>query len=185
MTRRSLEPVLTAEAPYQLVMVGALVELLLLGALLPRIPGVAPVCFEILAGVRLTLLFALAGLLAAQPEPPRVLAGCSALALWGALLLPPELWAFALEARAGFPLSALTSILFAVGFYAALRVHRALGWGYALVFVTAVAMQGWRLEPIGGPLLAPIALAVVFVVVAARREPRALEVDAVERNLNT
>jgi hypothetical protein len=165
-----VEPHLTAEAPYQLVMIGAFVELLLLGALVPRAAGVAPLCFEIIAGLRLALLLALAVMLGARPEPPTVSGALGALLLWGALLAPPELWAFALEARSGLPVTALSSVALAGGLYAALRLHRTAGWTFLALVVGALTLQGWSLEPLRAGLSAVIALAVALLVWVAWRE---------------
>ncbi len=161
---------LTAEPPYQVVMIVAMLELLLLAALAPRSGSAAPLSFEAVAGLRLVALLVLGtmlgvgvgqrrSLLETGPEPvdPRPLRsklqGALALALWGTILVPPELWAFALEARAGFPLTAVMSLLLGIGSFAALRVHARLGWAYPLLAVLIFAAQGFTLEPLSPTLI--------------------------------
>ena len=155
----SVQHTLSSETLYQLVMVTALLELLLLGALLPRTPNAgAPVCFAAVSGLRLAALLALAGLLASQRNPVRPLGALIALSIWGAMLAPPELWAAAIELRVGLPLTIISSIALSGGLYAALRVHRAIGWGFLTLICAALLMQNWQLEPLGMPLGAVIAL---------------------------
>jgi hypothetical protein len=170
MTNSQTAKHLTAEPPYQVVMIAAMLELLLLAALAPRSGGVAPLSFEVIAGLRLIALLVLGtmlgvgigqrrSLLETSPEPvdPQPLRsklqGALALALWGLILLPPELWAFALEARVGFPPTAVTSLMLGIGSFAALRVHARLGWAYPLLTVLLFAAQGFTLEPLSPALI--------------------------------
>lgn len=185
MTRFPASKALSAEVPYQIVMITAILELLLLATLAPRSSGVAPLCFEAVAGLRLAALVVLGAILASSsdgrrhhpwedpatieplPDPKRSrLEAITALGLWGAILLPPELWAFALEARAELPWTALLSIALGVGSFAAIRAHSRLGWSFPASIIVVYALQGFRLEPLS-PVL--IALAIVGVALLALR----------------
>lgn len=156
---RSVQHTLSGETAYQLVMVAAMLELLLLGALLPRTPDAgAPVCFAAVSGLRLITLLALAGLLATQRDAVEPLSALIALCIWGAMLAPPELWAAAAELRVGLPLTTISSIALSSGLYAAMRLQRAIGWGFLALIFSAVFVQNWQLEPLGVALSAVIAL---------------------------
>ena len=157
----SLQRTLSSETAYQLVMVAALLELLLLGALLPRTPdGGAPVAFATVSGLRLMTLLALAGWLSAQRHISQPLEAMGALCIWGAMLAPPELWAAALELRSGLPTTMISSIALSLGFYAGLRLQPVIGWGYFTLIFSALFVQHWQLEPLGLALIAVIALGI-------------------------
>ena len=166
---QSLQRTLSSETTYQVVMVAAMLELLLLGALLPRTPDSgAPVCFAAVAGLRLLALLTLAGVLGTQRDTVRDPVHCTAeplgaliaLSIWGAILAPPELWAAAAELRVGLPVTLISSVALSGGFYAALRLHPAIGWGFLGLIFSALFVQHWQLEPLGGALSAVIALGV-------------------------
>ncbi len=155
----NLQRALLSETAYQLVMIAALLELLLLGALMPRTPdGGAPVGFAAVAGLRLMTLLALAGWLATQRQISQPLEAMGALCIWGAMLAPPELWAAALELRNGLPVTLVSSIALSLGFYAALHLRPVIGWGYFTLIFSALFVQHWQLEPPGLALSAVIAL---------------------------
>jgi hypothetical protein len=153
---------LTAEVPYQIVMIGALLELLLLAVLAPRGLGAAPVGYIAVSGLRLVALLALGVILGVGNTTSRR-AGTVALVVWGTILLPPELWAFALEARGGVPVSSLLSMTLSVGIFAALRWHAHLGW----IWVAAVALLltgiGFTLEPLSPVLLIAGCIGIAFL----------------------
>lgn len=155
----SLQSALSSETAYQLVMVSAMLELLLLGALLPRTPGDgAPVCFAAVSGLRFAALLALAALLATQRNTVKPISALISLSIWGAMLAPPELWAAAAELRSGPPVTIISSIALSSGLYAALHLQRVIGWGFLALIFSALFMQDWQLEPLGTPLVAVIAL---------------------------
>jgi hypothetical protein len=187
MTRFPASKALIAETPYQIVMIAAILELLLLATLAPRSSGTVPLCFEAVAGLRLAALVLLGALLASsgdgrrhhpweEPAPMEAapdtkrsrLEAVAALALWGAILLPPELWAFALEARAGIPWTLVSSVLLGVGTFAAIRAHARLGWSFPAAIVAVYAAQGFRLEPLSPALIVFAVVGVVLLVVPAK-----------------
>lgn len=155
----NLQRALSSETTYQLVMVAAMLELLLLGALMPRTPdGGAPVGFAAVSGLRFAALLALAALLATQRNTVKPLEALIALSIWGAMLAPPELWAAALELRSSLPTTLVSSVALSLGFYAALRLQPVIGWGYLALMFSALFVQHWQLEPLGSALIAVIAL---------------------------
>ena len=146
----SVQTALSSETAYQLVMVSALLELLLLGALLPRtLDAGAPICYAAVSGLRLIALLALAALLATQRRCVGPVSALIALSLWGAMLAPPELWAAAAELREYLPTTMISSIALSIGCYAALRLHRVIGWGFLALIFSALVVQHWQLEPFG------------------------------------
>ena len=167
----NLRRTLSSETAYQLVMVAAMLELLLLGALMPRTPdGGAPVAFAAIAGLRLITLLALASLLSAQRNAVKPLEATIALCIWGAMLAPPELWAAATELRSGLPVTVISSIALSGGLYAALRLHRVIGWGFLALIFSALYMQDWKSEPLGSALIAVIALGAALWLIAFNTE---------------
>jgi hypothetical protein len=141
--------VFTGELPYQIVMIGALLELLLLAVLAPRGLGAAPVGYIAVSGLRLVALLALGVIVGVQSNVSKK-AGVIAIIVWGAILLPPELWAFALEARAGVPVSSVLSVMLSIGIVAALRWHARLGWiwvGIIALFLTGIGFNLGTLSP--------------------------------------
>jgi hypothetical protein len=171
---------LSAEGPYQVVMITAILELLLLATLAPRSSGFAPLCYEAVAGLRLAAGIVLGVMLATARSPRREddpddfttppvsrLEGLVTLGVWSAILFPPELWAFALEARAGLPWTALTSLAVSVGCFAALRWHPRIGWVFPALVVTAYLLQGIRLEP---PSVSVLILSALGLSLLALRE---------------
>jgi hypothetical protein len=126
-------PLTGRETPYQLVMVAAILELIVLAVLSPRgIPADPQVLIGV-SGIRLLALIGLAGLV--HDEPPRT--AWPAIIVWAAILWPPELWAHALEARVlDAWRTAFGSVL--LGF-AAHTVARRVGgaWWIAVVLLAA------------------------------------------------
>ena len=166
----SLQHALSSETAYQLVMVAALLELLLLAGLMPRTPdGGAPIGFAAVSGLRLMTLLALAGVLATQRQTVKPLEGLIALSLWGAMLAPPELWAAALELRSGLPVTLVSSLALSLGFYAGLRLHFVIGWGFLALIFSALFVQDWQLEPLRIALIAVIALGAGLWLFAFRK----------------
>ena len=158
---------LTAEASYQIVMIGALLELVLLVALAPRGLGAAPVCYSTVAALRLTALIVLGAVLGMGRDAPKRV-GIVALSVWGAILFPPELWAFALEARGGLPVSSLLSVVLGIGVFAALRWHAHFGWAWVAVMALTLLSVQFTLEPLSLAPLIVAALGLIFL----RLEPR-------------
>lgn len=136
-------PLTGREAPYQLVMVAVILELVVLAMLSPRgIPADPQVVIGV-SGIRLVALVWLAGLL--RDEAPRT--AWPALLVWAAILWPPEIWAHALEARVlDAWRTALGSVLFAFALH---TVARRTGW---LWWVAAIVFAATLLVPALSPL---------------------------------
>jgi hypothetical protein len=124
--REPLPPVLQLEVAYQMVVVGCLIEMLLTVFLAPRGEIGVPVVYQSVAAIRGLVLLGL--VLLVLPYKTRVV--LPALLIWAAMLCAPELWAFALEARAGMPLTLIGTLLLALGIQASFRLHSKLGLVY-------------------------------------------------------
>jgi hypothetical protein len=120
--RAPLPPILQHEVAYQTVLVGCLIELLLVMFLAPRGDYSVPVVYQSVAALRALILLGL--VLMVLPYKSR--AALPAMLIWAAILTAPELWAFALEARAGLPLSMPGSLLLMLGIHASFRLHSKL-----------------------------------------------------------
>jgi hypothetical protein len=59
-----------------------------------------------------------------------------AMLVWAAMLSAPELWSFALEARAGIPVTLLGSLILMLGIHSSFRLHSKL-WLVWLCLVLA------------------------------------------------
>jgi hypothetical protein len=118
-----LPPVLQLEFAYQMVLVGCLIEMLLVVFLSPRGEITVPVVYQSVAALRAFILLGLTLLLL----PYKFRLALPALLIWAGMLSAPELWAFALEARAGMPLSLIGTLLLALGIQASFRLHSKLG----------------------------------------------------------
>ncbi len=113
-----MKTMLEKEIPYQILWVALALELLTLAALSPRTTGLEPLGFHAIGSLRLIGLMLLGAFLyEAAPRQALVL-----LFLWATILVPPEIWAFSLEAREGFPLSVFSSYLAACGSYAFAKI---------------------------------------------------------------
>jgi hypothetical protein len=128
--RAPLPPVLQLELAYQTVLVGCLIEMLLVMFLAPRNDSSVPVVFQSVAAFRALVLLGLVLMVLGY----KARAVLPALLIWAAILSAPELWAFALEARAGFPLTLPGSLLLMLGIHASFRLHSKL-WLIWLAFV--------------------------------------------------
>lgn len=150
--RAPLSPVFNIEMAYQLVMVACLLEMLLTVFLVPRGDSNSPMVFQSVAALRALALLGLAFMV--LPYKTRVI--LPAMVVWAAILCAPELWAFALEARAGVPLTVLGSLILALGVQASFRLHSKL-WLLWLVLLLASFFTPWSaffslIEP-GLPIL--------------------------------
>jgi hypothetical protein len=134
-----MNAVLQREFPYQIVMVAVILELIILAALMPRGFGSEPLAYSIIAVLRLGALMACG--FALRDTAPRI--ALVALALWGFVLAPPELWAYALEARSGLPTTALTSLLVAFGAYSSARISKAVAFGFIGIIGAALLWTGF------------------------------------------
>ncbi len=134
--RNPLPPALQLELAYQMVLVGCLIEMLLTVFLSPRGEANAPVVFQSVAAFRALVLLGLT--LLVLPYKTRVV--LPALLIWAAMLSAPELWAFALEARAGMPLSLVGTPLLALGIQASFRLHSKLGLVYLGLLLGSVLL---------------------------------------------
>jgi hypothetical protein len=137
-----MNAVLQKEFPYQVVMVAVILELLILAALMPRGFGAEPLAYSMIASLRLGALLACA--FALRGTPPRL--ALAALTLWSLFLLPPELWSYALEARAGLPTTALTSLMMACGAYSSARHSPILAFAFVGVVIGALFWTGFTLN---------------------------------------
>jgi hypothetical protein len=139
--REPLPPVFQLEIAYQMVLVGCLIELLLTGFLTPRGDSSIPVVYQSVAVLRGLVLLGLVLLVL----PYKTRAVLPAMLVWGAILSAPELWAFALEARAGFPVTLLGSLFLLLGIHAGLRLHSKLGLVWlALVLGSLLLPTAWN-----------------------------------------
>ncbi len=161
-----MNSVLIKEFPYQVMMIVVILELLLLAALMPRGFGAEPLAYPVIAALRLGgLCISAVGL---KDEPPRH--AFVALALWGALLAPPELWASALEARAGVPLTLFSSVIIAGGVYSSLRLSRSFGFAFCAFSLGTLAWSGFDPTPLSNLWIVLIGLcAALMLVVNWRR----------------
>jgi hypothetical protein len=125
--REPLPPVLQLELAYQMVLVGCLIEMLLTVFLAPRGEVAVPVVYQSVAALRALVLLGLT--LLVLPYKTRVV--LPTVVIWAAMLSAPELWAFALEARAGMPLTLIGTLLLALGIQASFRLHAKLGLAYS------------------------------------------------------
>jgi hypothetical protein len=113
-----MNALLREELPYQTLCVFLALEVLVLVALTPRTTGLEPLGFHALGCLRLCGLMFLGSLL--HQHPPRY--ALAALTIWGVVLAPPEIWAFALEAREGLPLTVVSSLVCGYGAYGFARL---------------------------------------------------------------
>ncbi len=134
--RDPLPPVLQLELAYQMVLVGCLIEMLLTIFLAPRGEVAVPVVYQSVAAFRALVLLGLT--LLVLPYKTRL--ALPALLIWAAMLCAPELWAFALEARAGMPLTLVGTLLLALGIQASFRLHSKLGLVYLGLLLGSVLL---------------------------------------------
>jgi hypothetical protein len=139
--REPLPPVFQLEMAYQMVMVGCLLEMLMTVFLSPRHDASLPVVYQSVAAIRALVLLGLT--LLVLPYKTRVVV--PALLLWAAMLSAPELWAFALEARAGMPISLIGSLCLSLGIHASFRLHNKLWliW-FGVVLASLVLPAPWN-----------------------------------------
>ncbi len=128
-------PLTGREVPYQLVMIAAILELIVLAVLSPRSIPADPQVLMGVSSIRFLALIGLAGLV--HDEPPRV--AWPALLVWALILWPPELWAHALEATViDAWRTALGSVLIAFAAHTIARRVGAAWWVVVILFAAAV-----------------------------------------------
>jgi hypothetical protein len=158
-----MNQLLREELPYQTLCVFLALEILVLAALSPRTSGLEPLGFHALGCLRLCGLMFLGSLLY-QHAPKYAFA---ALTLWGIILSPPEIWAFALEAREGFPLTIFSSLLCAYGAYAFARLFSNAAQIYPALGVMALFMNGFQPSMYSLPMLILLVSSMLLVMVLA------------------
>jgi hypothetical protein len=129
--RDPLPPILQLEVAYQMVLVGCLIEMVLTGFLSPRGDSSIPVVYQSVAAIRAVILLGLV-LLVLSYKTRVVL---PAMLIWAAMLCAPELWAFALEARAGIPLTLPGSLLLMLGIHSSFRLHSKLWLAWLVMII--------------------------------------------------
>jgi hypothetical protein len=135
MNQESTVPLTSREVPYQLVMIAAILELIVLAVLSPRgIPSDPQVLMGV-SGIRLLALIGLAGLV--HDDAPRM--AWPALLVWVLVFLPPELWAHVLEATLTDAWrTALGSMLLAFAAHTLARRAGAVWWVVVAIFAATV-----------------------------------------------
>ncbi|MFN3265811.1 MAG: hypothetical protein ACK41E_03125 [Deinococcales bacterium] len=154
-----MNQLLREELPYQTLCVFLALEILVLAALSPRTTGVEPVGFHALGCLRLCALTFLGSLLYAHP-PRHAL---TALTLWGIILAPPELWAFALEARDGIPPTLITSVLCGFGAYGFARIFPNFAQIFPALGVLVLFVNGFMPSLYSVPMLVLFGSSTLFL----------------------
>jgi hypothetical protein len=160
-----MNTVLTKEFPYQVVMVIVILELLILAALMPRGFSAEPLAYPIIAALRLGGLCVSA--FALRDTAPRH--AFAALTIWGALLAPPELWSYALEARAGLPVTLFGSLLIAGGVHSSAHLSRRLTLAFVAFGLVALTWSRFDLTRFSNFWIVLIALCVALMLVVSWR----------------
>ncbi len=144
-----MKEILEKEILYQILSVVLALELLTLAALSPRTSGLEPLGFHAIGSLRLIGLLLLGAFL--YEAAPRL--GLSTLFLWAVILSPPELWAFSLEAREGFPPSLISSFVAGCGSYTFARIFPSASQIFPVLGVTALFFNGFQPSVYSLPLL--------------------------------
>ena len=163
-----MKEIVEQELPYQTLCVVLALELLTLAALSPRIGGLEPLGYHAIGSLRLIGLLVLGALLH-QAKPKEALI---ALALWAIILAPPEIWAFALEAREGLPLGVASSFLAATGAYAFARLFPSASQIYVLLGVMALFLGGFQPSLYSVPLLVLLSSSMLLVAIVLYVKPQ-------------
>ncbi len=156
------------EMPYQVLSVVIALEILTLAALSPRTTGLEPLGFHAIGGLRLIGLMVL-GTLLHQAKP---LDALYALTLWAIILAPPELWAFSIEAREGFPSSIFSSYLIALGSYGFARMLPSASQFFPALGVLALFFNGFQPSVYALPMLLLIGSSIVCFILMLLTKPR-------------
>lgn len=136
-----LLPILQLETAYQMVLVGCVIEMLLTLFLAPRGEIAVPVVYQSVAAFRGLVLMGL--MLLVLGYKTRV--ALPAMLIWAAILSAPELWAYALEARAGLPLTLFGTLLLVLGIHASFRLNLKFGIVYlALILFSLISPSPWN-----------------------------------------
>jgi hypothetical protein len=155
-----MNQLLREELPYQTLCVFLALEILVLAALTPRTTGLEPLGFHALGCLRLCGLMFLGSMLH-QYAPKYALV---ALSLWGVLLAPPELWAFSLEARDGFPLTLFSSLLCAYGAFAFAKFFPNAAQVFPALGVMALFFNGFQPSVYSLPMQVLLVSSMVMVL---------------------
>jgi hypothetical protein len=156
-----MKTLLQEELPYQILSVVLALELLTLVALSPRTSGFEPLGFHAISSLRFVGLMALGAVL--YQHPPRV--AIVALGLWAIILFPPELWAFSLEAREGFPLTLFSSTLAGFGAFAFAKLLPNASQVFPMLGVLALFINGFQPSLYSTPLLLLFASSMLMLLV--------------------
>jgi hypothetical protein len=144
-----MKDILEQELPYQILSVTIALELLTLAALSPRTTGLEPLGFHAIGSLRLVGLMVMAAILH-EATPRHAL---SALSLWAVILAPPELWAFSIEAREGFPSSMISSYLIALGAYGFAKILPSASQIFPALGILALFFNGFQPNVYSLPML--------------------------------
>lgn len=126
-----LLPILQLEMAYQMVLVGSVIEMLITVFLAPRGEMRVPVVYQSVAAFRGLVLMGL--MLLVLGYKTRIV--LPAILIWAAILSAPELWAYALEARAGIPLTLFGTVLLVLGIHAGFRLNFKFGFVYLVLIL--------------------------------------------------
>jgi hypothetical protein len=160
--------IMREELPYQTFCVFLALELLVLVALTPRTTGLEPLGFHALGCLRLCGLMFLGSLL--HQHPPRF--ALAALTIWGVVLAPPEIWAFALEAREGFPLTVISSLLCGYGAYGFAKVFPSAAQIFPALGVMALFLNSFQPSVYSLPMQILLGSSIVLVLLQVRHFPQ-------------
>ncbi len=139
---QGLENIWKLDQVYTLVLLACLLELVLLVALLPRDDSSSVVAFGSVAALRALAIFGLVMLV--LPYKTQVV--FLPMLVWSTMLAAPELWAFALEGRVGFPLSFVGTPLLMLGIHAAFRLFSRLGLIWIAVVAATIFFVSWNIQ---------------------------------------
>jgi hypothetical protein len=163
----AMNEIMREELPYQTLCVFLALELLVLVALTPRTTGLEPFGFHALGCLRLCGLMFLGSLLH-QHQPRHAL---TALTIWGVVLCPPEVWAFALEARDGLPLTVISSLLCGYGAYGFARLFPSAAQVFPALGVMALFFNGFQPSLYSLTMQILLGSSIVLVLVQFKKAP--------------
>ncbi len=155
-----MKNILEKDLPYQVFIVIAALEILTLVALSPRTSGAEPLGFYAISCLRL-LGLSLLGSFLFEDSPQHAM---PVLTLWAIILVPPELWAFALEARSGIPLTIFSSLLAGFGAYGFARVFPSAAQIFPLLVVLALFFNNFQPSVYSLPMQLVLGSSLFFVM---------------------
>ncbi len=162
-----MKALLQEELPYQILSVVLALELLTLVALSPRTSGFEPLGFHAISSLRFLGLMILGAVL--YEHPPRM--ALVALGLWSIILFPPELWAFSLEAREGFPLTLFSSTLAGFGAFAFAKLLPGASQVFVVLGVLSLFFNGFQPSLYSVPLLLLFASSMLMLLALYFKKP--------------